>query len=138
MAIVAFTLLVARPIAVFTALAGTRQVDTTEKAFMAWFGPKGVATMTFALLVLGSGAAEGERIANIAALAVLTSVIAHGLTDQPGSEWIGRRRRAPLGWLPDALELAGVRVDAEHGELRERAPSLPGRRQRHHPVRLRL
>jgi NhaP-type Na+/H+ or K+/H+ antiporter len=90
-AIVAFTLLAARPIAVFTALAGTRQVDTAEKAFMAWFGPKGVATMTFALLVLGSGAAEGERIANIAALAVLTSVIAHGLTDQPGSEWIGRR-----------------------------------------------
>ena len=53
----------------FTALAGTRQVDTAEKAFMAWFGPKGVATMTFALLVLGSSAAEGERIANIAALA---------------------------------------------------------------------
>ena len=56
--IVAFTLLVARPIAVFTALAGTRQVDTAEKAFMAWFGPKGVATMTFALLVLGSDAPE--------------------------------------------------------------------------------
>jgi NhaP-type Na+/H+ or K+/H+ antiporter len=90
-AIVAFVLLAARPIAVFTALAGTRQVDTAEKAFMAWFGPKGVATMTFALLVLGSGAAEGERIANIAALAVLTSVIAHGVTDQPASEWIGRR-----------------------------------------------
>ncbi|HKP20565.1 MAG TPA: cation:proton antiporter [Thermoleophilaceae bacterium] len=89
-AIVAFTLLAARPIAVFTALAGTRQVDTVEKAFMAWFGPKGVATMTFLLLVLGSDVAEGERIANIAALAVLTSVIAHGVTDQPLSEWIGR------------------------------------------------
>ena len=31
-----------------------RQVDTAAKAFMAWFGPKGVATMTFALFVLGS------------------------------------------------------------------------------------
>ena len=95
-AIVAFTLLVARPAAIFTALAGSRQVDTVEKAFMAWFGPKGVATMTFALLVLGSNAAEGPRIANLAALAVLTSVIVHGLTDQPASEWIGRRaeRRA--------------------------------------------
>jgi NhaP-type Na+/H+ or K+/H+ antiporter len=94
--IVVFTLLVARPAAVFTALAGTRQVDTAEKAFMAWFGPKGVATMTFALLVLGSNASNGARIENIAALAVLTSVIAHGVTDQPGSEWIGRRtdRRA--------------------------------------------
>jgi hypothetical protein len=44
--------------------------------------------------VLGSAAAEGERIANIAALAVITSVIAHGVTDQPGSEWIGRRSEA--------------------------------------------
>jgi sodium/hydrogen antiporter len=86
-----FTLLAARPIAVFIALAGTRQVDTAGKVFMSWFGPKGVATMTFALFVLGSGVAEGERIANIAALAVFISIIAHGLTDHPGSEWIARR-----------------------------------------------
>jgi NhaP-type Na+/H+ or K+/H+ antiporter len=94
--IVVFTLLVARPAAIFTALAGSRQVDVVEKGFIAWFGPKGVATMTFALLVLGSRADEGERILNLAALVVLTSVIAHGLTDQPASEWIGRRaeRRA--------------------------------------------
>ena len=89
--IVAFTLLVARPVAVFAALAGTRQVDAAEKGFMAWFGPKGVATMAFALFVLGSEASEAERIANLAALAVLVSIIAHGLTDHPGSEWIIRR-----------------------------------------------
>ena len=57
-AIAAFTLLVARPVAVFVALAGARQVDTAGKAFMAWFGPKGVATMTFALFVLGSAAPD--------------------------------------------------------------------------------
>jgi sodium/hydrogen antiporter len=89
-AIVAFTLLVARPVAVFAALAGSRQVDTAEKAFMAWFGPKGVATMAFALFVLGSAAPEGERIADIAALAVLISIAAHGLTDHPAAEWLGR------------------------------------------------
>jgi sodium/hydrogen antiporter len=101
-AVVAFTLLVARPVAIFTALAGSRQVDTVEKGFMAWFGPKGVATMTFALLVLGSNATEGDRIANLAALAVLTSVIAHGLTDQPASEWIGRRAEATASRRPRA------------------------------------
>jgi sodium/hydrogen antiporter len=92
--IVAFTLLVARPVAVFTALAGSRQVDLAEKAFMAWFGPKGVATMAFALIVLGSAAPEAERVANIATLAVLVSIIAHGLTDHAGSEWIARREAA--------------------------------------------
>jgi sodium/hydrogen antiporter len=89
--IVAATLLLARPIAVFVALTGTRQVDTASKAFIAWFGPKGVATMTFALFVLGSAAPEAERIVGIAAVAVFTSIIAHGLTDHPGSEWMARR-----------------------------------------------
>jgi sodium/hydrogen antiporter len=95
-AVAAFTLLVARPVAVFAALAGTRQVDTAAKAFMAWFGPKGVATMTFALFVLGSAVPEAERIAGLAALVVFISVIAPGLTDTPGSEWMARRaeRRA--------------------------------------------
>jgi NhaP-type Na+/H+ or K+/H+ antiporter len=89
--IAAFTLLVARPVALFAALAGSRQVGTTAKAFMSWFGPKGVATMTFALFVLGSAAPAAERIAGIAALVVFVSVIVHGLTDHPGAEWMARR-----------------------------------------------
>jgi sodium/hydrogen antiporter len=90
-AIVAGTLLVARPAAVFAALAGSRRVDTAGKAFIAWFGPKGVATMTFTLFVLGSAVPEAERIVGITALAVFTSIIVHGLTDQPGAEWMARR-----------------------------------------------
>jgi sodium/hydrogen antiporter len=90
-AIAAFTLLAARPIAVFVALAGARQVDTAQKAFIAWFGPKGVATMTFSLIVLGSAVPESARILNIAALTVFVSIIVHGLTDHPGSEWMARR-----------------------------------------------
>lgn len=72
-------------------LAGAREVDGAQKAFMAWFGPKGVATMTFSLFVLSSAVPEAERIANLAAVAVFTSIIAHGLTDTPGAEWLGRR-----------------------------------------------
>jgi NhaP-type Na+/H+ or K+/H+ antiporter len=90
-AIAAFTLLVARPVALFTALTGSGDVDTAAKAFMSWFGPKGVATMTFALFVLGSQVPDAERITGIAALAVFISIIAHGLTDQPGAEWMARR-----------------------------------------------
>jgi sodium/hydrogen antiporter len=92
--IVAFTLLVARPVAVFTALAGTRQVGADGKAFMSWFGPKGVATMTYAVFELSSDVSQAERIFGIAALAVLTSIVVHGLTDHPGAEWIARRAEA--------------------------------------------
>jgi NhaP-type Na+/H+ or K+/H+ antiporter len=88
-AIAAITLLVARPVALGIALIGTG-VSRAALAFMAWFGPKGVATMTFSLLVLGSGIPGAERIFDIAALVVLCSIVAHGLTDTPGSEWMAR------------------------------------------------
>ena len=91
--IVAVTLLVARPVAVAIALAGTR-VSRAALAFMSWFGPKGVATMTFSLLVLGSAVPDAERIFYLAALVVLCSIVAHGLTDTPGSEWMARRAEA--------------------------------------------
>jgi NhaP-type Na+/H+ or K+/H+ antiporter len=88
--IVAATLLVARPVAIWIALAGTR-INSRLKGFMAWFGPKGVASMTFSLLVLSSDFASADRIFNLAALCVFTSVIVHGLSDTPGSEWLARR-----------------------------------------------
>jgi NhaP-type Na+/H+ or K+/H+ antiporter len=91
--IVAVTLLVARTAAIWLALAGTG-LDARLKGFMAWFGPKGVATMTFSLLVLSAGFPGAERIFDLAALCVFASVIVHGLTDTPGSEWLARREEA--------------------------------------------
>ena len=100
-ALVVVTLLLARPVAVWIALAGTR-VDWATKAFMAWFGPKGVATMTFSLLVLGQPIPGSERIFNLAALVVVCSILAHGLTDTPGTEWIARRRARDATASPEA------------------------------------
>jgi NhaP-type Na+/H+ or K+/H+ antiporter len=105
-AIVVVTLLVARPVALWLALAGTG-TDTPTKAFMAWFGPKGVATMTFSLLVLSQPIAAGERIFHIAALVVFCSILVHGLTDHVGSEWIARReatREEPPAPVPTGTQ----------------------------------
>jgi NhaP-type Na+/H+ or K+/H+ antiporter len=98
-AVVAFTLLLARPVAIWIALAGTA-IDTATKGFMAWFGPKGVATMTFSLFVLGAAVPGGERIFNLAALCVFVSVLVHGLTDTPGTEWLIRREARPAPGRP--------------------------------------
>jgi len=89
-AIVLVTLLVARPVALAIALIGTG-VSRAALAFMAWFGPKGVATMTFSLLVLADDIPGNEQIFNLAALVVFTSILAHGLSDTPGSDWIADR-----------------------------------------------
>jgi NhaP-type Na+/H+ or K+/H+ antiporter len=93
-ALVAFTLLAARPIAIWIALAGTG-TDSATKGFMAWFGPKGVATMTFSLFVLGQAIPAGGQIFHLAALCVFVSVLAHGLSDTPGAEWLARREARP-------------------------------------------
>jgi len=102
------TLLVARTVAVWIALLGTR-LRTDVIAFMAWFGPKGVATMTFSLLVLAEGISAGEEIFNLAALAVLVSIIAHGVTDVPGAEWIARRSEEREAADAPGLEATTVR-----------------------------
>jgi NhaP-type Na+/H+ or K+/H+ antiporter len=82
------TLFVARPIAVMCSLVGT-PTDLATRGFMAWFGPKGVATMTFSLLILSENLAHGNTIFDLAALTVIISVFAHGVTDRAGAEWMG-------------------------------------------------
>jgi sodium/hydrogen antiporter len=88
-AVVAATFLLARPLAIWVALAGTR-ISNASKAFMAWFGPKGVATMAFSLLVLSRQIDAAGRIFNLAALAVLASILVHGASATPGIRWLAR------------------------------------------------
>jgi NhaP-type Na+/H+ or K+/H+ antiporter len=102
--VVVGTFLLARPLAIWLALAGTG-VDRAAKAFIAWFGPKGISTMTFAILELGRHVEAGVRIFNLAALAVFTSIVAHGLTDTPGVSWIAARSEEEL---PAPAEQPGV------------------------------
>ena len=85
-----FALLIARTAAVMLSLAGTR-LPGPQKAFIAWFGPKGVASMLFALLVLDRAVAHGSLVFDVAAFAILASILAHGLTDTVGARWIERR-----------------------------------------------
>ena len=89
-AFVAFALLVARPLALQVSFMRTG-IRRAEKAFMAWFGPKGVASMLFALFVLKSKVGEGELIFDVAAITIIASIAAHGLTDTVGARWLARR-----------------------------------------------
>jgi NhaP-type Na+/H+ or K+/H+ antiporter len=88
-ALVAVTFLIARPVAVWIALLGT-DTDKQTRLFMGWFGPKGVATVTFSLLVLDQHITAGEHIFDLTALVVFCSIVLHGLTDTPGANWIAR------------------------------------------------
>jgi NhaP-type Na+/H+ or K+/H+ antiporter len=87
---VLFALLFARPAAVMLSFLRTG-LPRSEKLFMAWFGPKGVASMLFALFVLKSRVADAGLIFDVASLAIIASIVAHGLTDTVGAKWMARR-----------------------------------------------
>jgi NhaP-type Na+/H+ and K+/H+ antiporter len=59
--------------------------------------------MLFALFVLKSDVGEAGLIFDVAAIAILTSIVAHGLTDTLGARWLAHRvgidEAAPAGQL---------------------------------------
>ena len=64
-------------------------LDALTVAFVGWFGPRGLASVVFALLAieeLGESKVVGQAIA-IVTLTVLLSVVAHGVSAGP----LGRR-----------------------------------------------
>ena len=89
-AFIVFVILVARPIAVALAFLRSR-IPQPQRLFIAWFGPKGVASMLFALFVLNSQASERTVVFDVASFVILASIVAHGLTDTVGASWIERR-----------------------------------------------
>ena len=89
-AFIVFALLIARPLAILLAFLRSRWA-LQQRLFIAWFGPKGVASMLFALFVLNSQAPGRSLAFDVASFVILTSIVAHGLTDTVGARWIERR-----------------------------------------------
>jgi sodium/hydrogen antiporter len=87
---IVFALLVARPVAIALSFIKV-DLPGPHRGFIAWFGPKGVAGMLFAVLVLNSDVTEGAAIFETAAFVILVSILVHGLTDTLGAKWIEQR-----------------------------------------------
>jgi NhaP-type Na+/H+ or K+/H+ antiporter len=104
------SLTVIRMVPVALALAG-RRLGRGAVAFVGWFGPRGLASVVFALLALEDLDPSAEPAITVIAFTVLLSVVAHGLTANPLARRYGPRLAIPAPG-PD---------DAE-------APSLPARR----------
>jgi len=97
LALILLSLFVIRPLAIWVSLIGTDAAPAT-RVFFGWFGPRGLATALFALLVaerLGHEAAE--TILHLAVNAVWISALLHGVTAAPGARRYARivSRMAP-------------------------------------------
>ncbi len=90
LAFVAGVLLLARPAAVGVALLG-RRFSFAEVLFIGWFGPRGVASIAFAMLVVSMHVPGATLIFELVALVVFASIVCHGFTDTVGANWLARR-----------------------------------------------
>jgi sodium/hydrogen antiporter len=78
-------LLLIRPISVATALVGT-SLPKGERAFVAWFGVRGIGSLYYAAVAVGSGYLSGVETEIIAwtTIAVIgVSIVVHGMTASP-------------------------------------------------------
>lgn len=87
-AILSLTLV--RIIPVLLSLSGTA-LDVESKLFMGWFGPRGLASIVFAVIVLDENLPGSKTLAITVACTVVLSVLAHGLTANPWARRYGQR-----------------------------------------------
>jgi NhaP-type Na+/H+ or K+/H+ antiporter len=84
--------------------------------FLSWFGPRGIASILYVLLLLeGSSVPGREVILSVVVTTVLLSIFAHGLTAIPGTNWYAQ-------YAEQADQAA-----AEHEHVEEMPVRLPTR-----------
>jgi NhaP-type Na+/H+ and K+/H+ antiporter len=80
------SLTVIRILPVLISLAGTR-FDGETRLFIGWFGPRGLASIVFAVMILDFPLNASRTLVATAACTVLLSVLLHGLSANP---WVAR------------------------------------------------
>lgn len=84
------SLTVIRMLPIFLSLSGTGE-STASKLFLSWFGPRGLASIVFAIIVVNKGVPGGKFVAMIVVLTVFFSLVAHGVSANPLAKLLGQR-----------------------------------------------
>jgi len=84
------SLTVIRMLPIFLSLSGSGE-STAAKLFLGWFGPRGLASIVFAIIVINKGVPGGEFIAMVVVLTVFLSLLAHGVSANPLARLLGQK-----------------------------------------------
>ena len=102
---VALSLTVVRMLPVLIALTGSRTRFET-RLFMGWFGPRGLASILFALLVFEQlSGSVADTVFTVAVWTILVSVFAHGMTASPWTSRLARRLGDAPASAPEMVEV---------------------------------
>ncbi len=94
------SLTVIRMLPVFLVLTGLK-ANAEDKLFVAWFGPRGLASIVFVVLVLDADLPHGKTLASVVAATILLSVVLHGVTANAWARGYGRRAKLREGESSD-------------------------------------
>jgi NhaP-type Na+/H+ or K+/H+ antiporter len=86
------SLTVVRMAPVFLSLAGCG-MTAGEKLFVGWFGPRGLASIVFAVIIFDAAVPGRDALAITTACTILLSILAHGATANPLVSMLLRSRR---------------------------------------------
>jgi NhaP-type Na+/H+ or K+/H+ antiporter len=86
-------------------------------AFIGWFGPRGLASVVFALLVVERGVPEGETLLATVVVTVALSVLLHGLTSVPFVRAYHRWYEAHAEAHPAAVEATPATMPRQRRHL---------------------
>jgi NhaP-type Na+/H+ or K+/H+ antiporter len=104
-AVLSLTVIRMAPVAV--ALVGSG-LDRATIALVAWFGPRGLASVVFCLLALEElGSQAAHHAAAVISFTVVLSVVVHGATADPLAGWYARHLARHAGHSADD-ELSGI------------------------------
>ena len=86
------SLTVIRMLPVFISLIGTG-IDFKTKLFVGWFGPRGIASVLYLLIVIDELGVKGnETIMSVIVLTIMLSVILHGITAVPFTKALAKNK----------------------------------------------
>ena len=86
------SLTVIRMLPVFLVLTGMG-VSTEGKLFMGWFGPRGLASIVFGVIVVNAHLPNSGPIAMTVVCTIMLSILSHGITANPWAKAYGERQR---------------------------------------------
>ncbi len=93
-AVLSLTLI--RILPVFLVLTGLG-VSTEGKLFVGWFGPRGLASIVFGVIVVNANLPNSGSIAMIVVCTIILSILGHGITANPWAKGFGERSRRAQG-----------------------------------------
>ena len=92
LALALLVVVVIRPVAVGLVLRlGRAGLSRYALRFIAWFGPRGLNSLLFALLAVEAGVRGGEALLGVIGVVVIVSVLVHGATATPFASWYARK-----------------------------------------------